>query len=179
MADFTGDGYADLVLHMVSGEMFIGSAPNVTGGVSAGLAFGPIAQTGALGAAAFAVGDFWGDEQQEIAIFSPGPGGLGLVLTVYTVAPDSLTIAAANSVALPIPDASARSHVPRLAADRSGSTLHDQLILSYVQTPQSSQGLTAKLVLIDLNASLQPTVKVTYDLAVPYTFNLLRSGWLN
>jgi hypothetical protein len=92
------------------------------------------------------------------------------------VAPDSLTIAAANSVALPIPDASARSHVPRLAADRSGSTLHDQLILSYVQTPQSSQGLTAKLVLIDLNASLQPTVKVTYDLAVPYTFNLLRSG---
>jgi hypothetical protein len=56
MADFTGDRYADLVLHMVSGEMFIGNAPNVTGGVSAGLAFGPIAQTGALGAAALAVG---------------------------------------------------------------------------------------------------------------------------
>jgi hypothetical protein len=95
------------------------------------------------------------------------------------VAPDSLTIAAANSVALPIPDASAGSLVPRLAAGRSGSTLHDQLILSYVQTPQSSQGLTAKLVLIDLNASLQPTVEATYNLAVPYTFDLLRSGRLN
>jgi hypothetical protein len=165
MADFTGDGYADLFIHNAAGGMRIATATDVNN-LSAGLTWGPeltgVLPNADLGAIAFAVGDFRGDGQRQIAVAINPPDFTGVVLTLYTVDPSSLTIAQATSVTLPIPDAS-EIIAPALATGRFGTTLHDQLVLTY---SSPGVGVTSKVVAIDVDATLQPTVQGTLDLKI-------------
>jgi hypothetical protein len=96
MADFTGDGCADLFIHNAAGGMRIATAADVNN-LSAGLTWGPeltwVLPNAALGYIAFAIGDFRGDGQRQIAVAINPPDITGVMLTLYTVDPDSLTIA--------------------------------------------------------------------------------------
>jgi hypothetical protein len=166
LADFTGDGYADLVIHNASGALRVATAKDVTQ-MNQGLAWGPEIEAGAHGGSesiAFAVGDVRGDGQRQIAMITLGPGDQGLALNILTVNPTTLAIAQASSITLAIPDSSVIGLFPSLAAGRFGTTLHDQLVLVYGQGVFSS--VTTKVVTIDLDASLQPTVKATLDLGI-------------
>jgi hypothetical protein len=111
---------------------------------------------------AAAVGDFRGDGQRQIAVAINPPDFVGVTLTLYTVDPSSLTISRANAVTLPIPDAS-EVIIPALATGHFGTTLHDQLVLTY---SSPGVGITSKVVAIDFDVDLQPTVKGTLDLKI-------------
>ena len=114
-----------------------------------------------------------------------GVGGddSGLALNIYNVDATTLTITQISSTTLPIPDASVLFLVPCLAAGRFGTTLHDQLVLLYGSL-DSSASVNDRLVTIDFDATLKPTVKSTLDLGTTLGDALsgarvLRSGRLN
>jgi hypothetical protein len=171
MADFTGDGYADLIVHNISGGLRIASARDVTD-MSAGLTWGSEVQATIPSdcpnfnlpgqCSAFAVGDFRGDGQHEIAMVGVGGNDSGLALIIYVVDSDTLAITQASSATLAIPDASALFLIPFLAAGRFGTTLHDQLVLVYGSG--GGTNVNDQVVAIDFDATLQPTVKGTLNL---------------
>ncbi len=185
MADFTGDGFTELVVHNEAGSLLIATADGST------LTWGPEFNTGANNGlagplpAAFAIGDFLGNGGREIAMVREDPSTVtGLVLTIYTVDAATLQISQAGSTTLPIPDASAYDLIPSLAAGRFGTVDHDQLVLLYTQNPLITSPVTTKLVTIDIDSFFNPTVKSHIDFGTAYAAGIsgrvaVRSGRLN
>lgn len=169
MADFTRDGYEELVVHNTSGGLRIAQ-----GTAGPALKWGPEFDTGPNGTlvgvtlpAAFALGDFLGNGGRQIVMVRPDPASVtGLVFTAYEVDPATLTITQASSVALPIVDSTARGLMASLAAGRFGTRVHDQLVLLYgsyfVDVPDVPV-VNTTLMSIDVDSSLQPTIKGSYD----------------
>jgi hypothetical protein len=184
LADFTGDGYADLVIHngVDSQRLRIATAKDVAD-MKAGLKLGDPAEApsgcriGVDITCPFAVGDFRGDGHREIA--QVANDGRDLTLTMYTVDPMTLAITKGASVILAIPDKTGVSPVA-IASGRFGTTQHDQLVLVYTLTPGGDDG-PYRAVAIDIDAALRPTVKSTLDLGTLQGGGafVVRSGRLN
>ena len=158
MADFTGDGYADLVTLATSIDMFGGAAIAVAtaadvGNVGAGLTFGaptvvtPNPQPFA-GGTPMTVGDFNGDGRPEIALVTCPQTPCSV--QIFAVDPNTLAVSMKSSITLP----GLTSGTASLAAGRFGATDHDQLVVAY--QPASGNAIVAT---IDFDASLQPSLK--------------------
>jgi hypothetical protein len=156
MADFNGDGYADLVVNS-DGAMRIATAHDVND-FSAGIDWGPVT-TDADAYSTMAVGDFNGDGWPDIA----GAINVGSVVAfeLRSVDPTTLTIREGVSVQLSIPGVSQVCEVS-LTAGRFGTTAYDQLVLAY-----GPCGGSAGVASIDVDSSLNPTLRATLDLEVP------------
>ena len=158
MADFTGDGYADLVTLATSNQMFggariaVATAADVRN-IGAGLTFGsptvvtPNPQTFA-GGTPMTVGDFNGDGRPEIALILCPQTPCSI--QIFAVDPGTLTVSIVSSITLP----GLTSGRASLAAGRFGATDHDQLVVVY--QPASGNAIVAT---IDFDASLQPSLK--------------------
>ncbi len=158
MADFTGDGYADLVTLATSNDMFggaliaVATAADVRN-ISAGLTFGaatsvtPNPQIFAFGTP-ITVGDFNGDGRPEIALVTCPQTPCSV--QIFAVDPNTLAVSNVSSIALP----GLTSGTASLAAGRFGATDHDQLVAAY--QPASGNAIVAT---IDFDASLQPSLK--------------------
>ena len=160
MADFTGDGYADLVTLATSVGMFGGAAITVVtaadlANVGAGLIFGaptfvtPNPQP-FTGGSPIAVGDFNGDGIPEIALVTCPQTPCSV--QIFAVDPNTLAVSMKSSITLP----GLTSGTASLAAGRFGATDHDQLVVSY--QPASGNAIVAT---IDFDALLQPSLKAT------------------
>jgi len=127
VADFTLDGYDDLALALDDGGLLI-MTPSDVNIISKGFR-----QSSATleKLKDIAVGDFNGDGRREIAGLTVLPTG-GLKLAVYTVDPDSLSVAPASSLIVTA-DASANPPVTHasIARGRFSNAGHDQLAVAF------------------------------------------------
>ena len=179
MADFTGDGYADLVTLATSNQMFggariaVATAADVRN-ISAGLTFGaatsvtPNPQIFAFGTP-ITVGDFNGDGRPEIALVTCPQTPCSV--QIFAVDPNTLAVSNVSSIALP----GLTSGTASLAAGRFGATDHDQLVAAY--QPASGNAIVAT---IDFDASLQPSLKaVSQDITGSAGFFFVKAGRLD
>ena len=179
MADFTGDGYADLVTLATSLDMFGGAAITVATAadvtnVGAGLTFGastivtPNPQPFA-GGSPMAVGDFNGDGTPEIALVTCPQTGCSV--QIFAVDRNTLAVSMKSSITLP----GLTSGTASLAAGRFGATDHDQLVVAY--QPASGNAIVAT---IDFDASLQPSLKAkSQDISGSAGFFFVKAGRLD
>ena len=166
MADFTGDGYADLVTLATSVQGLGGAVLAVATATNpdsfaAGLTFGPAtpvtpnAQVFA-GGTPITVGDFNGDGRPDIALVTCPQSPCSV--QIFTVDPRTLAVSLASSLPLPGLITGAPSNgAASLAAGRFGATDHDQLVVAY--QPASGNAIA---VTIDFDASLHPSLKGTF-----------------
>ncbi len=176
VADFTGDGYDDVVLAGWSDEggpivpsAFVLSAvdPNVP---SKGMRVGnPLSVSSGPQLSipmAVAAGDFTGQGRPVIALLGNNANQGGLVLQFYAVDPVSLQLGVptnglANGLVLSLPEGSGFIATVSLAVGRFGNTTHDQLALVYA-VPRG----TAKIVTIDFDSDGNAIQKAVFDTGV-------------
>ena len=177
MADFTGDGYADLVtlfttMNSGSAAIAVAKATDV-GKFGDGLTFGawtpvtPNPQPFA-GGTPMTVGDFNGDGRPEIALVTCPQTPCSV--QIFAVDPTTLAVSMKSSITLP----GLTSGTASLAAGRFGATDHDQLVVAY--QPASGNAIVAT---IDFDASLQPSLKaVSQDITGSAGFFFVKPGRL-
>ena len=180
-ADFTGDGYTEVVLvgpmccgaHKLSYPIVVGAVDPETPGKGLRSSFqGSFDFPGVVPLAA-AAGDFSGSGQPVIAIlgipdpgFNNPPGALGFQF--YTVDPVSLDVGLpanglASNFTLTLPEGpDAHVAAASLVAGRFGNVTHDQLAVVYAVA-----GGTPKLITIDFDSGGKPVQQATVDTHFP------------
>jgi hypothetical protein len=160
MADFTGNGHADLVTMATSQNLFQGAGIAVATAtdvrnIGAGLTFGPpsvVTSNAQLfaGATPMTIGDFNGDGRFEIALVTCPQTPCSV--QILAVDPRTLAVSPVSSIGLP----GLTSGLTSLAVGRFGATDHDQLVVAY--QPASGNAIVAT---IDFDAALRPSLKAT------------------
>lgn len=180
-ADFTGDGYDDIVfvgLTLNTDGLTVPSAIVVTAAdpavPSRGLRDGgaPFFDFASVLPMAMTTGDFTGSGRPVIAIlgltldFQGAPNGLGLQF--YSVDPTTLEIGLGfgdgnNQQDLSLPEGNTSVSFASIAAGRFGNTTHDQLAVTYAVDGSH----TVKVITVDFDAQGNAVQKATADLGFP------------